>query len=389
MSFRRIWIEYKTEFVFGLSLIACVVLSLSLTHLMPVQLYNDSISHILDGCIATVSLSGAWLMARHTNGMRIRKIWVLVLLVHAIFSVMLLMHVTSFVDVPKRGFVSLRGWEMVAGNFLIWLLLLYPTEVLRPGRMNVKRALLQGLPVAVAYALDKLFAIDLRVLLAIYPMFLFAFLIARIREYRRWCEENYSSMDNIDVQWIVRYIIMYLLDCGLFFALCFSATVPVALTQQWLLIVIIGYSTEQILFRRDPWTMVQSHKATPSMPEEEDASDNDAYAEAHAEYRAALENWMATDKPYLNTEFRLMDLREVLPMNRTYLSQFINAEYGCNFYQFVTGYRIEEAKRLMREHPEMQLQDVAEQSGFSLPTVFSRIFSREVGMTPRDWGNQN
>lgn len=76
-------------------------------------------------------------------------------------------------------------------------------------------------------------------------------------------------------------------------------------------------------------------------------------------------------------------------MNRTYLSQFINAEYGCNFYQFVTGYRIEEAKRLMREHPQMQLQEVAEQSGFSSPTVFSRIFSREVGMTPRDWGNQN
>ena len=94
---------------------------------------------------------------------------------------------------------------------------------------------------------------------------------------------------------------------------------------------------------------------------------------------------MRTDKPYLNPDFRLMDLREVLPLNRSYLSALINSAYGCNFYQFVTNYRINEAKQLMSEHPEMQLQEVAERSGFSSPTVFSRIFARETGVTPREW----
>ena len=98
---------------------------------------------------------------------------------------------------------------------------------------------------------------------------------------------------------------------------------------------------------------------------------------------------MQNEKPYCNPEFRLLDLRQVLPLNRTYLSQLINTEYGCNFYQFVTNYRIEEAKRLMKEHPEMQLQEIAERSGFSSPTVFSRIFARETGMTPREWGGRN
>lgn len=84
-----------------------------------------------------------------------------------------------------------------------------------------------------------------------------------------------------------------------------------------------------------------------------------------------------------------MDVREILPLNRTYLGQIINAEYGCNFYQFVTNYRIEEAKRLMRANPEMKLQDIAEQSGFSSPVVFSRIFARETGVSPRDWSEKN
>lgn len=94
---------------------------------------------------------------------------------------------------------------------------------------------------------------------------------------------------------------------------------------------------------------------------------------------------MEAEKPYLNPEFRLLDLRQVLPLNRTYLSQLINEEYGCNFYQFVTNYRIEEAKRLMTEHPNMKIQDVADQCGFSSPVVFSRTFMRETGKSPRDW----
>ena len=80
-----------------------------------------------------------------------------------------------------------------------------------------------------------------------------------------------------------------------------------------------------------------------------------------------------------------MDLRQILPLNRTYLSQLINTEYGCNFYQFVTRYRIEEAKRVMLANPFMKMQDVGEQCGFSSPTDFARIFSREVGMTPSEW----
>ena len=98
---------------------------------------------------------------------------------------------------------------------------------------------------------------------------------------------------------------------------------------------------------------------------------------------------METEKPYLNPEFRLNDLRQVLPLNRTYLSQLINTEYDCTFYQFVTNYRIEEAKRLMKEKPDLKMQDIAEQCGFSSPVVFSRIFARETGETPSEWCANN
>jgi AraC-like DNA-binding protein len=102
-------------------------------------------------------------------------------------------------------------------------------------------------------------------------------------------------------------------------------------------------------------------------------------------YRDKLEQWMQTDKPYKNKDFRLNDLMQVLPMNRTYLSQFLSSMFGCNFYQYVVNYRLEEAKRLMRENPDMKLQDISDECGFSSPTVFGRTFAREAGCSPSEW----
>ncbi len=173
--------------------------------------------------------------------------------------------------------------------------------------------------------------------------------------------------------------------------LCFIETPTRLFTQQWLIFYILVYTNDQVMFRSKPWLeKVESTKPseeveepvlerTEVVPEAEEANG------ANTGYRRALEEWMEKEKPYLNQEFRLTDLRAVLPMNRTYISQFINAEYDCTFYQFVTNYRIAEAKRLMRENPNMKMQDVSEQSGFSSLTVFGRIFARETGLTPSEW----
>lgn len=380
MSFRNVCREYRREYsremIFGLVLLMLVGLSTWLGTYIPENLYLNGITLIMNGCIATVCLVGAWLMIRHADGMKIRKLWAVVLFVYAVFSTILLMQVTSIVDQPRTGFMSLQGWQMLVGNFLLWLLLLYPTEALRPGWLNLSRAILHGLPVVIAFVVDEVTSIDLRIILALYPVVLITLLAQHIRHYRVWCEENYSTLDHIDAQWIVRYIIMCLFDGVLFFTLCFVGSISVALTQQWLLLLIIGYSTEQILFRQDPQFLEL---------EVEEEEPKTTVMESNVEYRQILEEWMEKEKPYLNPAFRLNDLRKVLPLNRTYLSQLINSEYGCSFYQFVTNYRIRDAKRLLHEQPEMKMQDIAEHCGFSSPTVFARIFARETGKNPSEW----
>ena len=131
-----------------------------------------------------------------------------------------------------------------------------------------------------------------------------------------------------------------------------------------------------MLHRPDPWERLHST----AVEEEKEEPDP-----ANAAYRATLETWIEKEKPYLNPDFQLTDLRQVLPMNRSYLSRFIKSAYGRSFYQWVNDLRIEQAKRLMTEQPDLKIQDVAERCGFSSRSVFTQVFTRETGVAPSDW----
>ncbi len=381
-SLRKFLVEYKDECLFGLGLLACVVVSYLLAPLIPIDIFRSIISPIQNTAIITVTLISTWAMARHSEGIRVRYVqaWIM-----AVFSVIIIAGVSyrMFTNpelLPAEGIFAFEGWEMVGGDLLAWLILAYPSELLHPGWLTWKNSLKRLLPVVVLGVIDMMVPWDLRWLLALVPVVWVAMLFRHLHDYRRYAEENYGSVEQTDEKWVIRYLNMVLVLGISYVYLCFSEEPTRLFTQQWLMLFVTIYTNDQVIFRAKPWI---------ENAEEEEEEEEEAKTESGAEYREKLEQWMETEKPYLNPEFRLNDLRQVLPLNRTYLSQLINAEYGCTFYQFVTNYRIEEAKRLMKEKPDLKMQDIAEQCGFSSPVVFSRIFTRETGMTPREWSANN
>ena len=384
--------DYKNSVFFFLALSACVVAAHWLSRSIPVVLYEEVLAPLQNGATTAVSFLGAWLLFRHSEGLRIRKAFGYALMAWGVAETILLLQTFVFhIPVFKNGTEMLNLNGLFVSNLLGWLLLVYPTETLRPRWMTWKNALWQLLPMVLLVALDYVVPADLRILVSLYPVVLFVLVLTHIRAYRIWCEDNYSSMDHIDVQWVLRYLLMLLVVGLSYLYICLTDHPVRAFTQNLLLPFMFGYSIEQILFRRDPWEMVslsqsedEASQAADPLPFEPSPS-SETFNAAH---RAALEEWMERERPYLNPDFRLMDLSQVLPMNRTYLSQLIHAEYGCTFYQFVNRYRIEEAKRLKLENPDMKIGEVADRCGFSSPTVFSRTFSTVTGMTPREWAKK-
>ena len=378
-SFRHFYYEYRSEAVFGIVLMAIVALSYLLSPLIPFDLFRSIIAPVQNTAVITVALVNTWAMFRHSEGLRIRRIFAWIMAAMTLLMIAGLCY-RFRVNAELRhaeGIFSFEGWELMAGDLIAWLLLAYPAELLRPGWLTVKNALTRVLPVFVIGIIDWFVPWDLRWLLALVPVVWVALLFKHLHDYRRYAEENYGSVEQTDERWVIRYLVMiFVLGCSYAY-LCFTEEPNRLFTQQWLLFFILVYTNDQVIFRSKPWIE--------NAEEEEEVTE----IEPNAEYREKLEQWMETEKPYLNPEFRLQDLRQVLPLNRTYLSQLINTEYDCTFYQFVTNYRIDEAKRLMKEKPDLKMQDIAEQCGFSSPVVFSRIFTRETGMTPSEWSANN
>lgn len=79
-----------------------------------------------------------------------------------------------------------------------------------------------------------------------------------------------------------------------------------------------------------------------------------------------FESYFATEKPYLDKEFRLESLVGHFGVNRTYLSKFINTTFGCNFSQYVNKWRLKEVDYL-KSQPENQLkklEEIVDNAGF-------------------------
>lgn len=66
----------------------------------------------------------------------------------------------------------------------------------------------------------------------------------------------------------------------------------------------------------------------------------------------------------------------------SYISMLFRQAYGVSPGEYLTRVRIDEAKRLMRRHPEMLIREVAEHVGFKSQHHFSRTFKKNEGVWP-------
>ena len=90
---------------------------------------------------------------------------------------------------------------------------------------------------------------------------------------------------------------------------------------------------------------------------------------------------------FLNHNLKVNDVAIELNTNPRYVSDCIKAQCGCTFSQYVNNLRIEYAKNLMRNQPDIKMAEVALSAGFSNETTFFRTFKGITGQSPKEWMN--
>jgi len=100
-----------------------------------------------------------------------------------------------------------------------------------------------------------------------------------------------------------------------------------------------------------------------------------------------LEKYMKRDKPYLNNDIDLTTLAEIFKVHPKILSRAINLILGYNFSDFINSYRVEDAKFLLKDHPDDQLtiMEIMYDVGFNSRSVFNTFFKKKTGLTPSQY----
>ena len=109
---------------------------------------------------------------------------------------------------------------------------------------------------------------------------------------------------------------------------------------------------------------------------------------SYTEFIEKVDNWIKTDG-YVQQGLTIKELSEILYTNRTYLSAYIKTTYKMTFREWITSLRLEYAKNMLKEHPEINIQKLTESSGFLSRSNFIKLFSEKEGCTPAKWKKAN
>ncbi|TCL61500.1 YesN/AraC family two-component response regulator [Hydrogenispora ethanolica] len=88
-----------------------------------------------------------------------------------------------------------------------------------------------------------------------------------------------------------------------------------------------------------------------------------------------------------NHYFNDISLRQIAAdffMNESYLSDLFKRETGVSFTNFLTEFRVEQAKALLRQL-DLKTYEIAEMVGYKDVKYFNKVFKKHTGMTPNEY----
>lgn len=225
-----------------------------------------------------------------------------------------------------------------------------------------------------------------------------------LRRHRARVMDNYSSIERVNLQWLVRLAVASAAIWVL--ATMFEVTEPVdyPLVQRAddvvsLAIAILVYGIGYMALRQPEIFNFAAldYRAPAPNPAPAPASAPTAPAAAEPRYersgltdreatalRDALLRVMDTDRLYQNSSLTLADLAERLDTTPHKLSEVLNAQLNQTFYDFVNAYRVRDVQRRIADAQlkNLTILALAIDAGFASKSTFNDVFKRHTGKTP-------
>ena len=202
----------------------------------------------------------------------------------------------------------------------------------------------------------------------------------RIRSYRETIVQEFSNLDKINLNWLnflVNVFIISVLASTLANILRHSQVVR--LDQGAIVLGLVG-----LLFFISSVLLKGLHQNEIFLGAERTSPKDSISSEETKSLINRLNTHLSENKPYLDPDLTLHDLSSQLNVSSRQLSTVINAELGKSFFDLINSYRIEEAKRILRESSDSKLTvlEVMYEVGFNSKSSFNTAFKKYTGTTP-------
>lgn len=162
---------------------------------------------------------------------------------------------------------------------------------------------------------------------------------------------------------------------------------PIQLINPYLYYLLVKAMTNKSSWKEIKDRFAEEELLTDTETEPEIVSEKEVPV-SYTEIIEKVANWIKTDG-YVQQGLTIKELSEILHTNRTYLSAYIKTTYKMTFREWITGLRLEYAKNILKEHPEINIQKLAESSGFLSRSNFIKSFTEKEGCTPGKWKKAN
>jgi len=196
-----------------------------------------------------------------------------------------------------------------------------------------------------------------------------------------------SSIEQINLRWLRTGTTLYLLVFGFIQILTalqafgiqsvelYHTTVPLIVTAIIYGLGYMGLRQKELFSPAEEVAAVRKYEKSALTPD------------VAREYAERVQRCMEGEKPFLESDLTLPGLSSRIGVPSYQLSQVINESLGTSFFDFINGYRIEEAKRLLLDSSKSAytILAIAEEAGFNSKSAFNAAFKRHAGQTPSEF----
>lgn len=215
--------------------------------------------------------------------------------------------------------------------------------------------------------------------------------LKQIRDRRRRLMNNFSRIDNKDLEWLRILIIVSLVVYGVNVALFNLDLVVDIAPYRTLMLFAYCFASLYILvlgfFGLQQGNVFLSAAVEPATQKPEIGKPPLRVKDEKSDFINRLLRFMEDEKPFLAPEMTLARLASMLNVGPEFLSSVLNHDLDHSFFDFVNKYRVEEFKlqALSEENSHLSIMGIAYECGFNSKAAFYRAFRRYENQSPSDY----